>query len=395
MNQVVVRGATIAVTTAMSVCRRPFWLSSAVVLALLVVTAPPAIVLLARPERPPRPGALPRARVQPAPELRLSGEVDSNSPALWDLVDGQPQLHVFTSVNGISHRSEGPDLTDLTAAVAVGWINPPQQGVWMEAVVADEAGTWYGYYHNERGGIECGASGKVLPRIGAARTLDRGVTWEDLGPILEAPPDTFVCDTTNRYFHGGVGDLSVMLDPDRQYLYIFYSEYLNDLSGQGVAMARMAWADRDAPAGRVDLWSQQTWLPPTEAAPAGDEPPLTSWIYPAGTPLFATTRSWHDAEGVSDAFWGPSVHWNSYLNQYVMLLNRTSDVHFAPVGIYVSYNEALDQPGQWSTPRLILPGGSWYPQVVGLEPGDTDKTAGQVARLFVHGTSSYYLEFQR
>jgi len=214
-------------------------------------------------------------------------------------VDGQPHLHVFTSVNGIPHRSEGPDLADRTPAVAVTWVNPPEQGVWLEAVVADDAGTWYGYYHNERAGVECGDTGKVTPRIGAARSSDRGVTWEDLGPILEAPPETSV------------------------------------------------------PLGR------------------------------GTTPKASPTRC--GAVG--------SLH--TYLNRYVMLLNRASDVHFTQEGIYVSLSESLDQPGRWSAPRLILPGGSWYPQVVGLEPGDTDKTAGRVARLFLHGTSSYLLEFQR
>jgi hypothetical protein len=81
---------------------------------VLVMTTRSDSLVLARPERPPRTGALPLTRVLPAPELRLNGEVDSNSPALWDLVDGQPQLHVFTSVNGIAHRSQGPDLADLT-----------------------------------------------------------------------------------------------------------------------------------------------------------------------------------------------------------------------------------------------------------------------------------------
>ena len=378
----------------MSICSRLFGLSSTALLALLVVSTRPASVVQARPERPPRTGPLPLARVQAAPELRLNGEVDSNSPALWDLVDGEPRLHVFTSVNGTTHRSEGPDLADLTPAAAVDLDQPAGTRCVDGGGRCRRRRYWYGYYHNERAGVECGDTGKVMPRIGAARSRDRGATWEDLGPILEAPPDTYVCDTTNHYFHGGVGDLSVMLDPDLQYLYIFYSEYLNELSGQGVAMARMAWADRDLPAGRVDLWSEQAWVPPTEIA-ADDEALAPSWIYPAGTPLFATTRSWHDAEGVADAFWGPSVHWNTHLNRYVMLLNRTSDVHFAQEGIYISYNVELDQPVQWSTPRLILQGGSWYPQVVGLEPGDTDKTAGRVARLFLHGTSSYFLEFQR
>ena len=125
----------------MSICSRLFGLSSTALLALLVVSTRPASVVQARPERPPRTGPLPLARVQAAPELRLNGEVDSNSPALWDLVDGEPRLHVFTSVNGTTHRSEGPDLADLTPAAAVTWTNPPEQGVWMEAVVADDAGT--------------------------------------------------------------------------------------------------------------------------------------------------------------------------------------------------------------------------------------------------------------
>lgn len=372
----------------MSTGRRASGLTVTAVLALCVIGTPNDAVLQARPRRPPLIGLLPQVAVQPAAELRFSGEVDSNSPALWDLVDGEPRLHVFTSSAGTTRRAEGPGLAELTPASDVLWNPAPEQGVWMEAVVADEAGTWYGYYHNERAGVVCGETGKVLPRIGAARSRDRGVSWEDLGPVLEAPPGTEVCDTTNYYFHGGVGDLSVMLDPDRQFLYVFYSEYLSELAGQGVAMARMVWADRDAPAGRMDVWNQEAWVPPTESLPS-------SWEYPMGTPLFPTSRSWHDPEGLADGFWGPAVHWNTYLGRYVMLLNRTRDVTFTQEGIYVSFNDTLDSPDQWSVPRQILEGGAWYPQVVGLETGDTDKTAGQVARLFLSGSSSYFLEFQR
>ncbi len=338
----------------------------------------------------------PVARPRPASNLRLNGDVDSNSPALWELVDGEPRLHVFTSTAGVTRRSEGSKVENLTLAEAVTWTIAPEQGVWMEAVVADDAGVWYGYYHNERRGIVCGKSRKVLPRIGAARSLDRGVTWEDLGTILEAPPGSHKCRTTNHYFHGGVGDLSVMLDPDREFLYIFYSEYLYDLSGQGVAAARMAWADRDAPRGRVDVWQSHVWMPPAEEVTTEDDETVTSnWIYPVGSPLFTTTRSWHDPEGVADAFWGPSVHWNSYLRQYVMLLNRTADVDFTQEGIYVSFNARLDTPDNWLSPRQVLAGGSWYPQIMGLEYGGSDKQAGQLARFFMSGSSSYLLEFVR
>ena len=126
-----------------------------------------------------------------------------------------------------------------------------------------------------------------------------------------------------------------------------------------------------------------------------DETVTSNWIYPVGTPLFATTRSWHDPERVADAYWGPSVHWNSYLRQYVMLLNRTEDVDFTQEGVYVSFNARLDMPDSWVAPRQVLAGGSWYPQVMGLEYGGSDKQAGQLARFFMSGSSSYLLEFVR
>ena len=131
-------------------------------------------------------------------------------------------------------------------------------------------------------------------------------------------------------------------------------------------MARMVWADRDAPGGRVDLWNQQAWVPPSEfVADDGGQASASRWIYPAGTPLFPTTRGWHDADGVADAFWGPSVHWNTYLSQYVMLLNRTSDVNFTPEGIYVSVQlsagSARAMVGAAADPagRILVSAGGW------------------------------------
>jgi hypothetical protein len=47
----------------------------------------------------PRPGAS-AARLIPAASLSLPGDVDSNSPAVWALVDGQQVLHVLTSTAG-------------------------------------------------------------------------------------------------------------------------------------------------------------------------------------------------------------------------------------------------------------------------------------------------------
>lgn len=42
-------------------------------------------------------------------------------------------------------------------------------------------------------------------------------------------------------------------------------------------------------------------------------------------------------------------------------------------------------------------GHGWYPQVIGTDPGgrETDKLAGRVARLFVHGKSAWEIVFAK
>jgi hypothetical protein len=340
------------------------------------------------------PTSVPRIEFKSASRLKLPGDVDSNSPAVWDRVHGQPLMFVMTSSAGQPSTSAGFGLTSLTST-APARIDPwPGGGIWMEAVLVDEgSGTWYGFYHNEARASECGPDNlKVLPRIGAARSTDYGATWEPLGTILEAPPRSYDCSTNNKYFVGGVGDLTVQLDPESRDVYMFYSEYLRPVMFQGVGIARLAWADRDDPVGKAMVWSGSTWLPPSQSR--FSETPR--WIYRAALPVFRTGEPWHDDDTAVDAFWGPSVHWNTYLGQYVMLLNHAKNENFDQEGIYVSYAPRLDDPSLWSTPVKIVNGGSWYPQVVGLEiPGGSDKVAGQTARFFMAGTSTAVIQFSR
>jgi hypothetical protein len=349
----------------------------------------------------------PAVQLLPASPLALPAPVDSNSPAVWDLIDGQPRLVVLTSIAGLPSRSEGRSLQRLSDAEPVA-VEGTVHGVWMEAVLRADDGTYYGYYHNEIPADVCGRPDRTVPRIGAARSTDNGLTWHDLGIVLEADASTLACGSANRYFLGGVGDFSVVLDRDGQFAYIFYSQYTAGLAGQGVGVARFAWADRDAPRGAVDVWTEHGWTPPDrvpidaggtpEEGDNGDTdlPDQYHIVYPVGRPLFATTDSWHDAGRSTDAFWGPSVHWNTFLSQYVMLLNRARDIDWNQEGIYIAFSPGLDDPGAWSRPVKILDGGGWYPQVIGLEPGrGTDKEAGEVARLFVAGWSRHAIRFSR
>lgn len=331
------------------------------------------------------------AELVAAPALDFASEVDSNSPAIWDLVDGRPTLHVLNSVAGNAELSAGRNLGRLMTVDKVEFTTAaPLGGFWMEAVVEDPGGAWYGYYHNEVKSETCPNTDKVQPRIGAARSRDRGRTWEDLGPILEMPSKLAHCDTNNQYFVGGVGDLSVMVDADKQYLYMFYSQYVERDGDVGVAIARMPWASRDNPAGAMTVFNTGAWLPaqfvPTEQG--------GSWIYDVASPVYGASHRWDDGNDSVDAFWGPSVHWNTYLGSYVMLLNRAISNGFDPGGIYVAYLPVLSNPKTWSLPVQLIEGGAWYPQVVGLAPGaGTDKLAGETARFYMKGRSEFYIRF--
>jgi hypothetical protein len=348
-------------------------------------------------QQAPPPGQ-PSVIIRSAPSLRFTGDTDSNSPAVWDFVNGVRTFHLFTSHSGAASRATGTAATRLGPATPVSWVERPPHGAWMEAVLEDDQDVWYGYYHNELPSDLCPETDKMVPRIGSARSFDQGRTWEDLGVVLEVPDFTQSCDTNNYYFVGGVGDFTVVLDADGRYLYLFYSQYVSRRWGQGVAVARMVWADRDAPAGRMMVWQRGAWIPARSMRRETDDTdaPRVTWWYPIATPLYPTSESWHDDDTEVDAFWGPSVHWNTYLQQYVMLLNRAVDTLWTQEGIYASYAPRLDDPGAWTTPTRILAGGSWYPQVIG-EPADggTDKQAGQNARLYMLGRSDHAIQFVR
>jgi hypothetical protein len=361
--------------------------SSALVAALAVVMLPAlnAVEGAAPATR------VPTARLVSAPRVSLPGDIDSNSPAVWDTIDGVSRLFVISSWGGIPVRYSGSSIASLRNDGRIVYTTEPGHGVWMEAIIPDVDGTWYGYFHHERSADLCGRPDRQLPRVGALRSRDHGATWDDLGIIIDAPPGTEACDSANRFVLGGVGDVTAALDHSAQDLYLYFSQYERDGSVQGVAVARLAWADRDEPEGKVTIWNNGAWLPASRSE-ANDR----GWSYPVGTPLVRASRPFHDRSSSNDVFWGPAIHWNTYLQQYVMLLNRAKDDSFTQDGIYVSFSPTLSDPRAWSAPSKIVSGGQWYPQVIGDEPGvGTDRLAGQRARLFILGRSDRTIEFSR
>ena len=234
----------------------------------------------------------------------------------------------------------------------------------------------YAWYHHEDGGV-CPDSRLAIPSIGALVSYDAGATFQDLGIVIAStdPPN---CGAQNGFFAGGTGDFSVIPDQSGQYFYFLFDVYGGPADQQGVAIARMAFADRQNPAAAVWRYFNGDW---TEPGIGGQD-----------TPIFPAAVSW--TESNTDSFWGPSVHWNTYLNLYVVFMNHSCcSPNWPQEGVYYTYNVDLSDPQGWAQPSRILQANEYYPQVIGLDAGGTDTLAGQVARFFVGGTSQWEITF--
>ncbi len=101
----------------------------------------------------------------------------------------------------------------------------------IEAAWTDGDGTVYAWYHHETQGA-CPGSGLTAPVIGALVSQDGGLTFRYMGVVLSSGY-AVNCAAQNKYFAGGHGDFSVILDRHRRY---FYSATI------AVRFRRKAWA---------------------------------------------------------------------------------------------------------------------------------------------------------
>lgn len=297
--------------------------------------------------------------------------------------------------------------------------------VWFETVYqepTDQTGkTLFAVYHNEnypatlpydsKTGIGYvnsalwpqGLTGPKSPaavcRIGIMKSVDGGRSWKNNGIFIEdlQPRMILKPHNTSNTFAGGVGDPSAVVSGD--YLYLFYGEYgypgvydggnydpKKEQSGQCISIARIKLTDLDSPVGKAKRWDGKTFA----AAPDGIGSPIASLQIPAATGGGA-------ASSPGGGFhWGPSVSWNTHLNQWVMLMGHVTGSSWKGSQIYISFNPNADlgdgnNAQQWTTPKLLLdkPGHTiWYPS---LQPMNTPEDIrekrtclrlGQTARLF-------------
>lgn len=345
--------------------------------------------------------ALAAETTQPSVQIRkvdtsLFIDGDCNNPAVW--IGGKIRVYGSPypqngSRGGVATYKTGSSVLGMGETCGVRpdrslLMNyaPSAFGPWFESIVADDAGVLWAYYHAE---FPNGEETKVHPRIGAQVSYDSGETWKDLGVILDTPAGTDDFNSWLGYgFSGGNGDFSVMLDPQKEYLYFYFSQYGGPAENQGLAVARMRWTDRANPAGNVQKFFDGSW----------NEPGIGGRT----SPLLANIGDAHAKRAEFDFWWGPSIHWNTHLQRYVILLNRSNTGDFTFQGGVCNYymtGTRLDDPSSWDAPQpLPLPEGyegSWYPQVIGTGALETDQLAGRCARLFVHGFSQWEITFLR
>lgn len=316
-------------------------------------------------------------------------KTDGNSPLVWI----NNELHLFYNYwstpdkRAYSLVAKGSDLSSFQERtfIEIG-SDPLVTHRWFESVIKTDHNVLFAFYHSEEAS-PCSFYIKA-PQIGVARSEDQGKTWQNLGFIIEAPMSENNCEAKNGFFSNGTGDFSVLVDQEKEYIYIYFSNYPMrlQLGDQGIAVARLPYRDLNNPSGKAMRWFEGSF----------SEPGLGG----RSTPFFKTKRDFTHAD--ADSLWGPAISYNTFLKKYVMLLARTQggnppDWVWPTEGIYMSVSEDLTNPLAWSEPVQILKHGHWYPQFVGTDSSkqETDSLMGERARFFVEGHSRLQVRFKK
>nr|MCU0409180.1 hypothetical protein [Bacteroidales bacterium] len=363
----------------------------------------------------------PSFRLIPADRIEFNSFVDCNMAAAW-IGDtfrifpgkyGEDPLwgdaaHLMFADGMNADEAFRSDTSEFKAPMMPPNVPPGQDGlhgaVWFETVYQDpldaSGKTLYAVYHNENypstlpydsltgkgyrninwpQGLQGPSSPAAVCRIGIMKSVDGGRSWDNRGIFIEDLDPRLILKphNTSETFAGGVGDPCAIASGD--HLYLFYGEYGypgvydeetysrdTEWSGQCISVARIALADLDNPEGKALRWDGKAFSVPYD----GIGKPVESLMIPreeGGGPASSPGGGFH---------WGPSVHWNTYLNCWVMLMGKVVGTSWKGSQVFISFNFNPDfsdpeKSQEWTSPVLLYekPGYIlWYPS---LQPMNT------------------------
>ena len=291
-------------------------------------------------------------------EVQLSNAEDVANPVGYPHMAWYPDGHISVLPNGNeyimfwaefeSHRSVGTtQFVDgqyaLQPSTAVfgsrgNFDTYDNGGSWLMSVLRKpNSNDLIGFYHAEDHWYPHTTNDIAWKSIGVTYSNDNGITWETGKQIITSYNSKPATPTW-----GGTGDCCVVWDHINSRWLCYYQE-------QTISMA----ISYD-PVGATGTWKKYNPSGFTEDGLGGWQSPLP---------------------GLSSVPGGnPSVHWNTYLNKWVMVWHGWS-----PANIYISVST---NGINWDTPKMIIVseqgGRAWYPTIIGV----TDVEAGQVAKIY-------------
>lgn len=212
-------------------------------------------------------------------------------------------------------------------------------GSWLMSVYRHHGDTLIGFYHGESHWYPRNGNFTAWKSTCLAYSYDNGYTWEDQGQIVTS--NTPKPETPTW---GGSGDCCVIWDSVNSRWNCYHQEH------------NIRLAVSYDPLGAPGTWKKYYDGEFNEDGMGGKSTPLSNLSEVAGS--------------------NPSVHWNTFLNKWVLVYYSWSG------GIYLSVsNDGVN----WESPRKIVSKGN-YDVTQATIIGETDIEAGRLARL-------YYAEF--
>ncbi len=213
-------------------------------------------------------------------------------------------------------------------------------GLWIMSVFKQQDRKFIGFFHAEDQDKYDDGTGTMVNRLWKSMAVtystDEGATWAKNQQILSSPK----LDQP----HGGHGDGSVVWDKCSSRWVMFYQH------------SYLSAAMSEDPNGAPGTWKKFYNGAFTEPGLGGMDSPFDTSPQLAGP--------------------NPSVHWNTYLGQWIMVVPG-----WAPPSMYISSSVDLVH---WSSPQVLIQAPAadheiWYPTIVGAQG---DMLAGETATLY-------------